>query len=191
MKRRRAILGIFAGTAAVFAVGGGYKWFQVSKEPDLEYLVNNTPLIGALTDIILPRTEIPGALDVGAHNYLIVILRDCTDRKTQNNFISGLKEIQETSLSKYGKLFQDLSPANQQELFLKFESDSRASPGIMTKIKSRLMGKSFISVLKEYTVEGYCMSRTGAADVLTYAAVPGHYHGCIPMEKDQRSWATR
>ena len=52
----------------------------------------------------------------------------------------------------------------------------------MGKVQYRLLGKSFFSILKELTVEGYCTSKLGATQALTYVYIPGSFQGCIEYE---------
>jgi hypothetical protein len=191
MNRRKAIAGLIAGGAGIVTAVGGYKWYQVIRKPEVEFIVKNSELIAALADIILPETDTPGARSVGAHLYVVTILTDCTDRKTQNNFINGLKDVESRSSARFGKPFEKLSLAEKTDIVSAAEKDSMTSSGILNKIKSRLLGKSFFSVLKEYTVEGYCLSKTGATQVLAYVAVPGIYSGCEPLKPGQNSWALR
>ena len=44
--------------------------------------------------------------------------------------------------------------------------------------------------VKELTLLGFFTSEPGATQVLQYEAVPGAYHGCVPLAEVGRTWAT-
>jgi len=58
------------------------------------------------------------------------------------------------------------------------------------KVDSKLP-RPFILKLKELTMLGYFVSEPGATKVLQYIAVPGAYHGCIPLAEagNGKAWA--
>lgn len=188
MKRRKAIIGISIAGAGVAGLLGGYKWFRMNQSPDLAYLHKETALIAALAETIIPRTDTPGARDAGVQDFIILMLKDCTATREQNTFINGLKDIQEYARANYGKKYQDCG-ATQQEAALRHFQHAPVA-GILGKVKNRLLGRSFFSILREYTVEGYCTSRAGATEGLAYLPVPGSYEACIPLKPGQKAWAT-
>jgi gluconate 2-dehydrogenase gamma chain len=48
----------------------------------------------------------------------------------------------------------------------------------------------FVLTTKELTVSGFFTSEPGATQVLHYEAVPGAYHGCLPLSEVGKTWAT-
>ncbi len=48
----------------------------------------------------------------------------------------------------------------------------------------------FVLTTKELTVSGFFTSQVGATQVLQYEAVPGAYHGCLPLAEVKKTWAT-
>ena len=190
MNRRQAIGRIFFGGLGGAALVTGYEWNALNKHPDISYVENNRELIASLADTIIPATDIPGAKEAGVPEFIITMVKDCTELKAQNKFIDGLKDIQGYCKSKYRKYYQHCSEAEKQAIFQYFEKKGRPFGGIVGKVQNRFLGKSFMTTLKEYTVEGYCTSEIGATMGLTYVAVPGSYKGCIQMQPGQRAWAT-
>jgi hypothetical protein len=190
MNRRQAIFRIsLAGTAVVTTVAG-YKWYDITKKPDLAYLDKSKELIAALAETIIPATDTPGAKDAGVQDFIILMIKECTERKAQNKFINGLKDLQSYSESKYGKLYQHCGAKEQELIMAHFEKKGKPFKGIAGKVQSRFLGNSFFTTLKQYTVEGYCTSQPGATKGLAYLYIPGSYQGCIPLNKGQRGWAT-
>jgi hypothetical protein len=191
MKRRKAIgLLVLTGTGAGLAFSG-YKWYDWNKAPDIAYLQNNRELIAALADTIIPADDSPGAKDAGVQDFIIKMVRDCTEIRPANKFIDGLKELEQYCRSKYGKPYEQCAAGEQQQVLRRFEEKGRPLPGILGKVQNKYLGSSFFSTLKEYTVQGYCTSMLGAGKGLAYLPIPGSYHGCIPKLPGQKAWATK
>jgi hypothetical protein len=191
MNRRRAIWGMgltVAGGALAFS---GYQWYAWYKTPDLDYLDKSKGLIADLASTLIPTTDTPGAREARVEDFIVGMIRDCTDRMTANKFIDGLKELEYRCRSQYQRSFGQCREAERESLLLYFEQAGKPIYGILGKAESRWLGKSFFSTLKAYTVEGYCSSELGMTKGLAYDPIPGHFHGCIPLNPNQRAWATR
>ncbi len=50
--------------------------------------------------------------------------------------------------------------------------------------------RHFFLTTKELTVSGFFTSQIGAEQVLQYEAVPGAFHGCVPLSEVGKAWAT-
>jgi hypothetical protein len=190
MDRRKAIFGIILGTAGIAGSTLGYRWWKLYRTPDLDWLGQHRILIAALAETIIPRTDSPGAKDAAVDTFIIKMIRDCTPRKEQNNFLDGLKDLQEFCRHKYGLAYPDCSEAQQHQTLEHFEHAASPLQGRAGKVMLRLNGRPFFRILKDYTVEGYCTSEPGATKGLAYLYIPGSFHGCIPLQKDQKAWAT-
>jgi len=189
MNRRKAIIRISLTGAGLATLGAGYKWFKMTKSPDLTYLDSSRALLNALAETIIPATDAPGAKEAGVTDFIIIMVKDCTDRKNQNTFIDGLKDVQDYSHSAFGAPFERCSIIQQEAILTHFEKRDHGPGGLLEKAQNRYLGKSFFAILKEYTVEGYCTSEPGATRGLILIAVPGSFHGCMPMTPGQRAWA--
>ena len=71
------------------------------------------------------------------------------------------------------------------------EEKGKPFPGIVGKVEKRLAGESFFTVLKKYTVLGYCTSEAGVTKALAYDYIPGKYVGDMPLAPGQKAWATQ
>lgn len=191
MNRRKAIYSLMllgAGTVATYA---GYKLYQVNKKPNLMFLDEHVDLVAALTENIIPRTDTPGAIDTGSPAILIAMIKNNADRKTQNNFIDGLKELLHYTTSKYDQPFATLPFATQQQIVQVFYEKGKNYTGKTGKAKNKILGKSFFEILKQYTSIAYCTSKEGASIGLAYDYIPGKFEGCVPLRAGQKSWATK
>ena len=190
MNRRKAIYGIL-GLGAIAAAGSTcYNLLRCYTEPDLAYIALNKLLIADIADTIIPRTTTAGAKDLNVEEFVILMIRDCTDKKNQNAIVFGLKDIKEFALANYKKEFSNCSLSERISILTHFE-DKEVINSFARKVKAKLVGGNFMALLKQYTAIGYCTSEQGATASLSYLPVPGAFEGCIPLEKEQKSWATK
>jgi len=169
----------------------GYKWYDWNKSPDIEYLTGNKRMITALAETIIPAdATTPGATEAHVADYIILMIRDCTDRRSTNKFIEGLKAVAHRAQSRYNKDFESCTPIEQQAVLAYIASTDRPFTGIVGKAQNRYLGRSFFTTLKQYTAEGYCSSEAGATRGLAYVPVPGSFRGCVPLQPGQPAWAT-
>ena len=191
MNRRKAIYSFLVLGGGAVATYTGIKYYSINKDPDLAYLDANTLLIDELSGIIIPTTNTPGARDVEAYKAVIKLLKDVADTKTQNNFIDGLKDLQNYTDQKYNTPFPKLNIKQKQQVIKHFYKDGKNFSGKLGKAKNKLLGKSFFNILREYTTIAFCTSQKGATEALAYNYIPGKYQSCIPLQKGQSSWATK
>jgi gluconate 2-dehydrogenase gamma chain len=139
-------------------------------------------LISQLSEIIIPKTDTPGAIEVGVPGFIDIIVKDVFDDKEQTHFMKGLDDFSKTAAQEYGDPFIELS-AEDQTAFVKKTHDA----AIKNNAKN-----SFILKVKELTVAGFFTSEVGATQVLQYQAVPGAYKGCLPISEtgNGKTWAT-
>ncbi len=191
MKRRTAIrrLSLLVGGAAVSFTG--IKVFQLYKHPNFQILDENRVLLSELAETIIPKTDSPGASEAGVGAFIAKMIRDCTPKNSQNNFIEGLEALAAYSQSKFSRSFRDCSPRERTATLSHFEERGRPYPGTVGKIQHQIAGDSFFTTLKKYTVIGYCTSMQGATMALQYDYIPGKYIGSVPIKPGQRAWATQ
>lgn len=190
MNRRKAIVtGLFAGIGiSFFSVS---KWYQFTHAPDLSDLKLDIELIAELAEVIIPRTETPGARDVGVHHFVIKAVTDCLEPKNQRSFIDGLADLKKYTQDHYGRDFKACNAQEKEETLAHFEANTEYLNAFMKKVRRKIMGDTFFSILKQYTVIGYCTSMAGATKGLNYDYIPSVYQSCIPLRDGQKSWATK
>jgi hypothetical protein len=191
MRRRKAIRSILlAGSAA--AIGfGGYEWYTLTKNPDKNYLRSKVKLLDELAETIIPATDTPGAKEAGAVEFMMRLLEECTDDKTLNRFVAGLQDLEDHTRSNFHQAFEDCNTNEKEAVLTYFELKSRPAQKLFQKIKNKYTGFPFFETLKKYAVTGYCISEKGASIGMRYIAVPGKYLACIPLEPNQKAWATK
>lgn len=189
MTRRTAILsvvglGILAFSSTLFSI-----FIRNYKKLDLSYLRNKENLIEEIAETILPATESPGAKDAKVHEFVIAMLMECTEVKSQYNFIRGLKNLEDLTQKQFNKDFIACNIEERIHILTAMEHDEKSVSGIVQRIKQKIMGNGFIYMMKYYTVLGYCTSEIGATKGLAYDYIPGSYVACMPLNA-HKSWAT-
>ncbi len=135
------------------------------------------PTVAAAAERILPRTDTPGALDVGVPAYIDLMYGEYLTGDERFLFATGLKGIESLSRARHGQTFAALTPAQQDEV-LKAIADTPAG-----------WERTFFVLLKELTVTGYFTAETVGKTVLHYDPVPGRYEACIPISQvGNRNW---
>jgi gluconate 2-dehydrogenase gamma chain len=140
-------------------------------------------LVSEVAEIIIPKTDTPGAKEVGVPGFIDQMVNECFAKEDQDKFLDGLKSFDEAAKKEHGDSFMDLD-AEQQAAFVKKLHDAA--------INSEETERPFILTLKELTMLGFFTSEVGASQVLQYNAVPGSYKGCVPVSEagNGKTWAT-
>ncbi len=137
-------------------------------------------LTAVLAEMIIPATDTPGALAVGAHRVIDSVLGLCSSKNEQERFKAGLAMIDAAAMQESGKRFIALSPARQVLLL-------RALDGGTAPFTPDQRG--FFFQLKSLTLFAYYTSEAGATRELSYSPVPGGYKGNVPFHTVGRRWA--
>jgi hypothetical protein len=187
LQRAGLVLGYAISAPTLAAVLNGCK-----AKPELAFQpqflnADQAALVAEVAEIIIPRTDTPGAKDAGVPAFIDILVKDCYKKEDQDNFLKGLDEFDKGAKDAYGDAFMDLEPAQQVEYVTKVHNDA------LTALKdeaNRDKPRPFIHIMKELTVVGFFTSEPGATQVLQYVAVPGSYKGCIPLSEVGKTWAT-
>lgn len=168
-----AILGILKGCTAKPAID----WKPVFLSTEQGALVSE------VAEIIIPKTDTPGAKEVGVPGFIDQMVSECFTKEEQDKFLNGLKTFDDEARKEHGDPFIGLD-AGQQTAFVKKLHDAA--------INSDAKERPFILTLKELTMLGFFTSEVGASQVLQYNAVPGSYKGCVPLSEagNGKTWAT-
>lgn len=137
-------------------------------------------LTAVLAEHIIPATDTPGALAVGAHRTIDHMLMVCATASEQQSFIAGLERVDAMALAAEGKRFRAL-PAKRRVALL-HALDGGSAP--FTAEDQRFFRK-----MKSYTLFAYYTSEAGSTLELAYLPVPGGFKGNFPVRKNTRTWA--
>ena len=138
-------------------------------------------LTGVLAELIIPETDTPGALAVGAHRTIDHLLNTCALAPEQARFKAGLARIDAAAQAQGGKRFTALSPARQTALLHALDAGAAPFDGA---------DRGFFRQLKGYVTFAYYTSEAGATRELSYLPVPGGFKGNVKITRSTRNWAT-
>ncbi|RZL50323.1 MAG: gluconate 2-dehydrogenase subunit 3 family protein [Pedobacter sp.] len=188
---RRTTIKALLGIGLVTAIYPLYKYVSVHAAIDRSAFFDRRDLIAELAETIIPATETPGAKDAKVQDFIIKMLIDCTPITEQNIFLEGLNDVEKYCVKNYNKTFIQCSLLQRIEVLTDFEDRDSFSIEIFNRLHKKLIGESFFRILKNLTIEGYCTSELGATKGLAYDYIPGKYEACIPLQPNQKSWATK
>jgi gluconate 2-dehydrogenase gamma chain len=254
MNRREAIqrAGLVLGYAVSAPVLAGIMNGCKAK-PELTYKPvffdnDQAGIVGEVAQIIIPKTDTPGAKEAGVPSFIDQIMKECYKKRDQQRYLESIKAFNEESKKSGGDEFMDLDAAKQVDLVTRLNKEAVDRLKQIDPIRRKLMGKvyvdpfmsemhkeygtpeavaatdstslvkyyrtgnfgfgvdaktnkimevsshpdalHFVLTTKELTVSGFFTSEAGATQVLQYEAVPGAYHGCLPLAEVGKTWAT-
>ena len=173
---RRTIL---AGSAAL--VSASFLWGCVEAADSNDLSAKQQLILERLCDIVIPRTDTPGALDVGVPAFVALALKHGLAG-------SGDPEAEGAPESNdYGRWLETALPG-----FLAGDPRSRLDRVVRLDAEAYAPGAapSPWKRLKELILIGYYTSAAGATRELRYELVPGQYDADLPIGADNRSWAS-
>jgi gluconate 2-dehydrogenase gamma chain len=186
LRKTALLMGAAVSASALAGIMQGCKASpELTYAPDF-FTKEQAELVSELAEIIIPRTDTPGAKDAGVPGFIDKILKECYTKEDQDFYRAGLAEFDATAKSLFGDSFVYLSPEKQLE-FVKAQNEAALK---MSKEKPDA-ARPFILTTKELTLLGFFTSEPGATQVLQYEAVPGSYKGCIPLTEagNGKTWA--
>jgi len=139
-----------------------------------------------MTELILPRTETPGAADVGASDFIDLMLTEWYDEPDRARLLDGLADVDKRTYALFGKNFVECSPDQQADTLTALgvkmveEADRVRDQG---RRRSRGSGpdESFYSMLRHLTLTAYYTSEAGATAELNFEVIPDRYDGCAEV----------
>lgn len=149
-------------------------------------------IVAAMTDVIIPRTDTPGALDAGVSRYIELMAANWFNTAEAAIFAAGLQDMETRIPAEFGAPFDQLSHAQQLQILEAMEEDAADSTwyefgNVMREFISEA---PFICQIKELTIWGFFTSEEGSSQVLRYDPMPMYFDGDIPLARDDSSWST-
>jgi gluconate 2-dehydrogenase gamma chain len=136
-------------------------------------------IAGAVADRIIPRTDTPGAADVGVPAFIDLLYGEFMTPAERKMLSDGLDEVDTAAKAAHGGSFTTLS-ADRKDTLL--SAIARAEEG---------KDQGFFRLIRSATILGYFTSEQVGRNVLHYDPVPGRYEGCIPIDQvGRRNWTT-
>ncbi len=157
-------------------------------------------MIIKLSDIILPSSDIAGALDVNAPEFMDKMLNDIAPEEEKNlikeganAFANEFQKVYDKSVStgttnEYEKLLEKYFNISEEEKRAVFAMKNDNEPISEDQLNKFLIYK-FLLATRSYTLYGYYTSEHVGENILSYDPIPGQYDPCIPVEKVGNAWS--
>lgn len=130
-------------------------------------------LLAEIASTIIPATDIPGAKEVGAHLFVLKMLDDMYEKDVQQNFITGLDNLDAGTKKQFDKGFASCNVDQKQKVLLDIVNKKGYSKEVI----------DFFAIMKQRTVQGYLNSKYVMTNVIKYEFVPSHqYNGYYPVK---------
>ena len=160
-------------------------------------------IITHLVDVIIPKTDLPGALDTNIPQFLDMMYHEVEAEDKQKIFKKGAeiflkkhvhsknksaadfkKEEFDLILNSYFNLSDENSKKvlNEQNLNIETFPENESESYYIYK---------FLLSVRYYTIFGYCTSEEIGENILVYDPIPGVYKGCISLQEatNGRAWS--
>jgi len=178
---RREVLLLLAGTGAIpdqlLAIGRTvHKRVRAGTLRALNAHQNET--VATIAELIIPKTDTPGAREAGVPAFIDVMLADWADDDHRQLFTAGLANVDERARGLFGKDFVGCSEVQQTQIL----TDLDAELARLRDTKSDT-SKNFFHDMKGLTLMGYYTSEVGATMEQHYRVVPGRYEPCYPLDQ--------
>lgn len=164
---------------------------ETANAANFAFSADQLSMVSEIAEIIIPKTDTPGAKDAKVGEFIQLMLKDCYYPKDQKSFMYGLSKLEE-------KDFMKGTPEAQTALLTTAETDAGNELKRIGDERKKAKdagqtfeepGVPFFRLMKELTLLGYFTSEQGAQQALEYVPVPGRYDGCIDLKPGQKAWA--
>lgn len=146
--------------------------------------------ISTLLDMILPRTETPGALDVKTDVFIDKVIAQTYDAEGQQHMRDEIKAFNANCLNNFGANFIDLGKSKRGEVLKEAEKTSgKFSPGVWGTAIGPQEPVGFYRSIKSMAIWAYITSEEIGENVLSYDPIPGAYEGCKPLADVGNRWS--
>jgi hypothetical protein len=173
MNRRSALKYIGIASAAAFLLPSCF--FEHKKESivlnNLKINSDEEELLTQFADALIPSTDTPGAREVGAHQFALMMVDDCMTKPDQDKYLKGLRSFDNEVKSKTGKSFINASTQERESLLVDLE---KGKDSLSDEVKM------FFTTTRGYILQGYTQSEYFLRNVKQYKLVPGPvFLGCV------------
>jgi gluconate 2-dehydrogenase gamma chain len=134
-------------------------------------------MVSAIAERIIPRTDTPGAKDVGVPLFIDLMLGQYSNDAERGTIFGGLADLDARSERVHRRGFVQLAAAQQDALLKAVAEESQGKE------------KTFFHLMKDLTVIGYFTSEEVGKKVTVFDPIPGRWEACIPVtQTGNRSW---
>jgi len=128
-------------------------------------------LVTAIAEMIIPRTDTPGATDVKVPEFIDLILTEWASDEERDAFLAGLKDMDVQAVAMGSPRFVELAEAKRGEFLT----------GLDAKRPQKVGAGHAFERIKALTVYGYFTSEPVQVDILKTQMFFNGYDGNVPF----------
>jgi len=194
MKRRELLRLLATGAAFQLAprqlmvVLGEARALLASQSSARTLNVHQEATVKAMAEMILPRTETPGAADVGASEFIDLILTEWSEEAERRRFLDGLTDVDAQAKTLFGRDFVECSSLQQSEILTALGEEMAVDAERLRDqplAAGESPSQSFYSMLRQFTLTAYYTSEIGATRELHFEIIPGQFQGCTTDQAEK------
>ena len=173
--RREVLQGLIVsigGATALTACGGVAN--VLSTRPGSAarfYTSEEYALVTRISDLIIPRTETPGAVDANVPGYMDGLMTDWANNETQNAHRSALRQIKVELDRRASGNFLEASGSEAEQSLVSFDAAAFEQDGDASGYKR----------VKGYVSQSYFATEDGATEELKWVAFPGRWDPSVEI----------
>lgn len=193
MMNRRDLLQLITAATGMTLIGGTMATAQELFGPgsdegrefgDAGSVLNDEEItfLNDVAEVILPRTETPGARDADVATFMSVYVAGVYSPEEREVFLTAIPEISARSQDQFGRDFLDLDDEEKLQFITALDTEARE--------ETSEDDPHYFTMVKQLTLLGFFTSEVGSTQAMRYSPSPGSYDGCQVYEEGQPAWAT-
>jgi hypothetical protein len=198
MQRRDLLRLLATGAALQLAPGKTFALIRetralLSAQAALRTLdAHQEAMLRTMTELIIPRTETPGATDVGTTAFIDLILTEWSDDAERTSFLNGLAGVDTRAQNLFGRAFLECSSAQQSQILVALGEEMLEKTNEMAPRRRRrgfrgAGAADFYPMLRRLTLVAYYTSEAGATQELHFEIIPDKHEGCAPAVPEKEA----
>jgi hypothetical protein len=154
------------------------------------FTMEEAATIGTLVEMILPRTDTPGALDVKVDVFIDKVISQIYDLEGQQNMRDEISSFNNRCKEKFGTVFVSLDESKRVEVLKAEEKSSgKFNPSIWGTTIGDQEPIGFYRSMKSMAIWAYFTSEEIGERVLSYDPIPRSYEPCKPLSEIGNRWS--
>ena len=180
MDRRKALRSIGTGIGTIAVTPTVVSLFQscqsVATYTPVFISENDFKIVSNLMEIIIPKTDIPGAIELKLPEFVDAYIDAVWDEKRKTDFKEAWTAFISSSNKAAGKEnANDLSTTDWDAQLAKYLKPGNDVPADET------LASQFANQLRSITVNAFKTNEFIGEEVLAYAPIPGEQKGCVDL----------
>ncbi|MEH6406176.1 MAG: gluconate 2-dehydrogenase subunit 3 family protein [Leeuwenhoekiella sp.] len=201
MNRRQVIRNLGLGAGYMVAAPSLFNLLQSCKsDPTLEWepvflTATNGYVLKQVLDVIIPKTDTPGANDLNIAQFIDSYMNEVADPKEQQKFKAGANAFSLNFKSTFDK---DAADGKAEDFEKITEKYLRAAPEDRKNFVERLTAKQdpqnpeidiesgsygYLTSVRELAIWAWKNSEAIGENVMWYDPIPGSQKGCVPFSE--------